>query len=437
MLKIDFFPPDMVKEYEVQISKEIKKRNGNKNEIRFIPHMPKYTISIHDLLTADRSKIFNTNGIKLYMCICSSQKYISQSNVELLCTLKSDFPQVHEIEHRNNNYQYRIYSTTYCTTCKDDTSPNDIITLVANIIKYKLALFDRNFAINYFNNAYIIRSISDLNSVLKQMFNEVNKELQDCTNNKKRFIDYSILSSKSDLRHKLMNSVGLRTCPYCNRNYITSYGEKSTADLDHFYQKKQYPLFALSLFNFVPSCSVCNSRMKNTYPADNALYPYEEGFEDDAKFELKTTRKPYEKNFCESIFHLFQAIRDTKFDEFSLEIITDPKTPPSKKEKIENSEKLFHLTEVYENHKQDALEAALRTRVYCEGNYKIHCQRLLKKLEQAGMKMSSSVDLEASVFADMIDYEWMMFGIFFNDEKRRYEKPLSKMIYDIYKSGKE
>lgn len=46
MIKIDFFPPDMVKEYEDQISEEIKRRNGNKNEIRFIPHMPKYTISI-------------------------------------------------------------------------------------------------------------------------------------------------------------------------------------------------------------------------------------------------------------------------------------------------------------------------------------------------------------------------------------------------------
>lgn len=151
----------------------------------------------------------------------------------------------------------------------------------------------------------------------------------------------------------------------------------------------------------------------------------------------KPPEPPLEKDFCESTVHLFQAIRDTKFDEFSLEIITDPKTPFSKKKKIENSEKLFHLKEVYANHKQDALEAAFRTRVYCEGNYKRHCQRLLKRLEQAGMKMTASVDLEASMFADIIDYEWLMFGIFFNDEKRRYEKPLSKMIYDIYKSGKE
>lgn len=428
MLKIDFFPPDMVKEYEDQIAEEIKKRNGNKNEIRFIPDM-EYTISIHDLLTADRSKILNIKEIQLYMCICSSQKYKSTSNVELLCTLKSEFPQVHEIAHERGKYVYEIDNTVYYKTRIDNKAPHDIIAKAAELIKSKFASYDSNYANYYFKNQ--IQSISVLNKVLNNMIKEINDPLN-------HLIDYSILSNKKpNLRHKLMNSVRLRTCPYCNRNYITSYGEKSTADLDHFYQKKQYPLFALSLFNFVPSCSVCNSRMKNTYPADNALYPYEEGFEDDARFELKTTRTPLEKDFCESTVRLFQAIRDTKFDEFSLEIITDPKTPFSKKKKIENSEKLFHLTEVYANHKQDALEAAFRTRVYCEGNYKRHCQRLLKRLEQAGMKMTASVDLEASMFADIIDYEWLMFGIFFNDEKRRYEKPLSKMIYDIYKSGKE
>ena len=39
-------------------------------------------------------------------------------------------------------------------------------------------------------------------------------------------IDYSIIPS--DLRHKLMNSIGMRTCPYCNRNYITRYGIKGS-----------------------------------------------------------------------------------------------------------------------------------------------------------------------------------------------------------------
>lgn len=421
MLKIDFFPPDMVKEYENQIAEEIKKRNGNKNEIRFIPDM-EYTISIHDLLTADRKKILAIDGIPLYMSICASQKYITTEVGELLHALSLKHS---DKVNRIGRYKYNVDGIIY----NSRTRKNEQIAIdkAINLIKSE---FPSPYA-KFIDGS---STLMELSNALKKMYDYL---ISANFNNKqsKLIIDYSIL--KGDIRHKILNSLGLRTCPYCNRNYITSYGEKSTADLDHFYQKKQYPLFALSLFNFVPSCSVCNSRMKNIHPADDALYPYEEGFEDDARFELKTTRKPYEKNFCESTVHLFQAIRDTKFDEFSLEIITDPKTPFSKKKKIENSEKLFHLKEVYANHKQDALEAAFRTRVYCEGNYKRHCQRLLKRLEQAGMKMTAFVDLEASMFADIIDYEWLMFGIFFNDEKRRYEKPLSKMIYDIYKSGKE
>lgn len=82
-------------------------------------------------------------------------------------------------------------------------------------------------------------------------------------------------------RHKLLTSLGVKVCPYCQRNYITSYTleenkedkvEKATADLDHFYPKKDYPFLALSLYNFIPSCSICNSRMKlkkTTYDKDN------------------------------------------------------------------------------------------------------------------------------------------------------------------------
>lgn len=95
-------------------------------------------------------------------------------------------------------------------------------------------------------------------------------------------------------RHQLLTSLGVKVCPYCQRNYITSYTleenkedkvEKTTADLDHFYPKKDYPFLALSLYNFIPSCSICNSRMKlkkTTYDKDNKknsiVYPYTDSF---------------------------------------------------------------------------------------------------------------------------------------------------------------
>lgn len=58
------------------------------------------------------------------------------------------------------------------------------------------------------------------------------------------------------------------TCHYCDMAYINAYvettkgGLKSQFDVDHFLPKKVCPPLALSLFNFVPSCPVCNERIK-------------------------------------------------------------------------------------------------------------------------------------------------------------------------------
>ena len=52
------------------------------------------------------------------------------------------------------------------------------------------------------------------------------------------------------------------------------------------------------------------------------------------------------------------------------------------------------------------------------------------------MEHSSLSDLEQFLFRDGFDREWLMFGIHMNDTKRRFDRPLSKMIYDIYNSEK-
>ena len=91
-------------------------------------------------------------------------------------------------------------------------------------------------------------------------------------------------------RHKLLSLMEIEVCPYCQRNYISSFEEnndkRTTADLDHFYPKSLYPFLALSLYNFIPSCQICNSRFKGSKDTYNSVYPYEESFDDlGAKFK--------------------------------------------------------------------------------------------------------------------------------------------------------
>lgn len=70
----------------------------------------------------------------------------------------------------------------------------------------------------------------------------------------------------------------IHTCYYCEMAYVSTYSfvkdgeleKKRQFDVDHFLPKALCPCLGLSLFNFVPSCQVCNSRIKLEFlPSDN------------------------------------------------------------------------------------------------------------------------------------------------------------------------
>lgn len=62
------------------------------------------------------------------------------------------------------------------------------------------------------------------------------------------------------------DKLNIYSCNYCDSAYAVVYKsqgtKKRTFDIDHFIPKAEYPLFGISLYNFVPSCQVCNSRIK-------------------------------------------------------------------------------------------------------------------------------------------------------------------------------
>ena len=112
-------------------------------------------------------------------------------------------------------------------------------------------------------------------------------------------------------RHKLLSLMGIQVCPYCQRNYISSFEEnndkRTTADLDHFYPKSFYPFLALSLYNFIPSCQICNSRFKGSKDTYNSVYPYEESF-DDLGAKFKTSKEIIDEILGEKDVNFFVEI---------------------------------------------------------------------------------------------------------------------------------
>lgn len=151
-------------------------------------------------------------------------------------------------------------------------------------------------------------------------------------------------------RHKLLSLMEIEVCPYCQRNYISSFEEnddkRTTADLDHFYPKSLYPFLALSLYNFIPSCQICNSRFKGTKDTYNSVYPYEESF-DDLGAKFKTSKE------------IIYEILGEKDANFFVEI--DYKNLNKDREKVEKSIKHLGLDKVYQKSHNQYLMDLLNT----------------------------------------------------------------------------
>jgi hypothetical protein len=96
------------------------------------------------------------------------------------------------------------------------------------------------------------------------------------------------------LNLKLINKLGVMVCPYCNRDYINNRESKGSAQLDHFFPRSKYPIFAVSLYNLIPACYSCNHTKGDV---EISISPYD----DSLNFEslLKFTYTPKTMNYLD------------------------------------------------------------------------------------------------------------------------------------------
>lgn len=98
-----------------------------------------------------------------------------------------------------------------------------------------------------------------------------------------KIINYSnwFIKSEKHYDYTLAESLNIPSCTYCNRIYTntmkTENGKKvMRPQFDHWFPKSKFPLLALSFYNLIPSCSVCNSSAKSDtiFYLDKHLHPY-------------------------------------------------------------------------------------------------------------------------------------------------------------------
>lgn len=255
-----------------------------------------------------------------------------------------------------------------------------------------------------------------------------------------KVFDYGKIGYKT--RHILMDSLNIPVCPFCNRQYITSWEDmkkekKSTADLDHFFPKSEYPLFALSLFNFVPSCQVCNSRMKLDHFMDDdgnrPIYPYEEKFDDSVLFKASIS-EPRKK-----AMELLEVWLGENTNALKIEL--DYRQNNNQKlckyqKQVKRSIELYHLEEVYQAHKSYVSDLMLKKRIYDDGEYLKGLQSIFESFATETFDVDSDDMIYKLINSDICithkQLEAFLYG--FNWEKGQDKtRPLSKLAYDILK----
>lgn len=191
-------------------------------------------------------------------------------------------------------------------------------------------------------------------------------------------------------RHVYVINTGVKVCPYCNRQYITSYSSedktgKTTADVDHYYPQSLYPYLQMNLYNMVPSCNICNSKTK--------------GFKD------KRHLNPYQDGTDSLLFEIPLDDVKTLYSSDVEKIIVNTRGNP----KAVASNEVFKLDRIYQTHTSD-----IKRLLYNFKEYEAFRENYYKKT--MGIDMRNIF----SLWFDFLDINPL-------------EEPLVKLKQDIYK----
>ncbi|WP_323595389.1 HNH endonuclease [Aliarcobacter butzleri] len=201
----------------------------------------------------------------------------------------------------------------------------------------------------------------------------------------------------SKLQPKISNffqeNIEVHTCYYCNIDFINTFKKnnktKNAFTLDHVLEKADYPYLALSLYNLVPSCYVCNSKVKDSKILFDEFSPTNKDFDFDERVKFKS--------FISNI-----NLQIEKEQDFYIKLIENYSN------KYDKYIKSLNLNDRYDYHKYKVLEMIQKRREYPDSR--------IKELSDLTKKTQEEIKQD-------------LFGIYTSEDL--HKRPLSKLIKDI------
>lgn len=192
---------------------------------------------------------------------------------------------------------------------------------------------------------------------------------------------------------KLVSELGIKTCPYCNRQFIHAFkGQQfERPELDHFFPKAIYPIFCLSFYNLIPVCHSCNHVKREKKIGVN---PYHNAF----KSTFIITDKKDNKISKSKIYHLAEKEIRLRFEN----------PTPKEQENIA----ILGLEDVYDKHTDYVKELIDKSMAYDTYARKA----LVESFQGAGWHPRQVYDFVWGRHLMNVEYE---------------DRPLSKLTKDI------
>lgn len=166
----------------------------------------------------------------------------------------------------------------------------------------------------------------------------------------------SIFTSHKITSYGLSKILNQNTCTYCNRLYTSTIIVKDEVTgrindstrltrptFDHWYSQSKFPVLALSFYNLIPSCSVCNTSIKGSI-----------------EFSLTKHVHPYRKEINQN-FKFNYVYENVHTNNVTIESTTNSKISKTLKE--------FKISEVYNAHSEFELKDLLELRYKYSENY--------------------------------------------------------------------
>ncbi|MFT8340854.1 MAG: hypothetical protein ABF652_05395 [Clostridium beijerinckii] len=176
-------------------------------------------------------------------------------------------------------------------------------------------------------------------------------------NNYKDYLNRCINEKIQWSAYSFVFELGIKVCPYCNRQYISPiYSEsgKVRADLDHFYAKSRYPYLSMSIHNLIPCCKFCNSSLKG-----------------DKEFTYENNISPYDKDIDDYMYFDYYPLSSNSFygqDEVKIELKEKDNVDKDVIRKFRNNLRIFQVEELYQYH-TDLVKLMLKKRMVFTDKY--------------------------------------------------------------------